>query len=442
MSLETRMLTAVDAPPPPPSTYVPARLTNSAIGGGNDTVTYNYPQHPPTTTQQSQPSTMIQQQSLLQQTKLPSQQQPQQQQLSVVPPPDIYNSVKDLRLLRIPMYVLTLVDLFATVLLVIVTIRWTTAPDLNIPLLYLFLLLLQIPHLFTSPAMLAVIFDSRNFYFINMVAVIVGIAWAANAIGLVWRSVCLAYEGSLTCPIVAPGRWLAWTVWGLVFILFVTSIALFVVLVLYIRGLKRNLVMEFDVLSRQRDQQQTLGALQSTTSTTEYDPRHTISFRQSPELYFARSRIRALAGIDMFIYALATLLRIAFLYGVGFWYAPYLQATHLFLWLWQLDIGGSLDFKTPISLGGTDASQSELFVQVTFYTFVFAIVADSAALLLCAWDVVVVTLSVFTLLEVIFGHIILLLYLGLVLYDIYSLYSLSSLLDSVARLAINKQHYQ
>jgi hypothetical protein len=368
------------------------------------------------------------------------------QPVAIVRPPDIYNSVKDLRFFRIPMYALVLVDLFATIVLALVTIRWSTSVDLNIPLLYLFLLLLQIPHLFTSPGLLAIIFDSRNFYFINMITVIFGLAWVANFISLVWRSVCLGYEGSLTCPTLDPGRWLAWTVWGLVFVLFITSLVTFILLIFYIRGLKRNLIMEYDVLERQRVTQQTIESIASlqydgNNMSQQFD-QHAISFRQSPDLYFARTRVRTLAGIDMFIYLTATLLRIIFLYGVGFWYVPYMQVLHLFLWIWMLDIGGSIDYKTPIYLGGTDASNSDLLVQITFYAFIFATIADTAALLLCAWDVIIVTLSVFTILEIVFGYLILFSFIGLLLYDIYSIYSLSTVVDQLSRLVVNKQHYQ
>lgn len=318
------------------------------------------------------------------------------------------------------MYVLVVVD-FASIVSMVFTLYLWNSSLYDIPTMYLFLYLFNIMHVLLAPGLFALLCDSINFYFINMIAIIAGVSTFFNFIAVVWRAVCFDNPGFGICPMIPlHGVWLIKTTIALEVILFFSASVSFVCLIFYIRAMKYVYNMRI-----QLQQQQAATIIQTIM------PQNFL-FRQDSDLFKARIQLRGLQFVDFLLFSIIVLLRIIFFYNIGFWYSPYFQVCHIFVWLWILELSGSVDQKNPLSHGGSDASKSDTLAFVTFNIFIYIIIADFANMILMMVDLFSSFLS-FTIVEVIVGWILLGMYVGLVFYDALAIFSLSNLTTALSR---------
>lgn len=335
---------------------------------------------------------------------------------------DVYTTPINTLLWRLPLYAIAAVDFFTSVLFVIVFFVWIQ-PGFGIPEVFLFLFLFQVPHLFLAAGLLGVLYDTINFFYINMIAVIAGITLIGDFIALVWRSVCLANPGILGCTLLPAGKWLEWMVWALVVVFMADSFIALGALVIYIRLMKRNIQDYFRRLEEYKLANPSFNAK--------------AQFQQSLPVYNARSVLRGLGGLDFVTYAFIIIIRVALFFGLGYWFSPFLQVLHTFIWTWTLEIGGSPEIKTPLSAGGSDASTSEPLILFTFYTTLVAIFADITVLVLTCIETGMDFFGT-TILATSFAFILIFLNIVLLAYDIAALTSLNSLSSIIAKFVSQK----
>ena len=270
-----------------------------------------------------------------------------------------------------PLYAVPVFEIFLVLLYLATLMRWNS-PDLNIPTLYLLLYLFQAVHCLSPFALITVLFDSINFFMMGVVAVIYGVALFLDVISFIWRAVCLAYEGSLTCPSLSPGRWLAGITLGANVVFVLIDLLALVCLIMYIRRLK---VAQIEYLGAVMSSQFAMAS-----ATIRF-------FTQRLSLINVRSMIRGLLMLDLYLLIFTWLLRLIEFYGAGtWWWIVYLQVPHLWYWVWLAEVAGSVEAKLYIATGGSDASQSEGLTTLTFWCFLLSTLLDGAVLFFTIWD--------------------------------------------------------
>jgi hypothetical protein len=308
---------------------------------------------------------------------------------------DLYRTVTNLWGHRYVLMVFGALDAGVTILLLITFIIWRIEAY-QIPLVDLLLYLWQVVRILTAPALVALLFDTVNFYYINIVTVLCSFSAIGDMVVFIWRAIRLAAMSSGEL-----GRWLQTTTMLLSLIGALLCISMTICLILFSRGLKLNYNAYVLTLAD-------------------------MSFRQPLALFKARQRLRGLLALDLFLYIFVLLLRAVFYYNTGLWFTPYLQLPHMFLFLWVMVLSGSDERKTPLTEGGSDASTSLWLTTITLLTTAVLAIVDFSLV----WATLVELLGVLgkqTIVELVAGSVVFVLCVALVAYDIVLLYGLARL---------------
>lgn len=225
------------------------------------------------------------------------------------------------------------------------------------------------------------------------------------------------YQGQLACPSLPQGLWFAWVDWAFVLVLFVIDIVAIICIYFYTQRLMHYYADYVGYVRQQRQEDVAFANAQTTVS--------------------ARLYLRGVMYAGFFLWVFIVLIQLIFFNGEGFWYTPYLQYGHAFMWLWLSELGGSMEAKLYVWFGGSDASRSSNFGWIIFYTLVCMLVIDGTVLVLTTIELIN-TYIVSTIVEYVFGWLMLLLVILLVLYDIYMLVLVSRLTSQLEKLSGNK----
>ena len=339
---------------------------------------------------------------------------------------DIWVIKKNLMWWRLPLYAICLVDFLTTLMLIFTIFRWNSF-DFEIPTAYLLLYLFHVPHLFTSAAVVAaIIYGSINRYFLNITCILIGFAATGDFIVIIWRGICLANPGSsIACPILPTGLWLAWAVEASEIVLFVAMVIGFLCIVMYTRGMIVNIDEYYNVARKLQ------------TETTNDTAK--VSFQQPQDVFQARIRLRQLVAFDFFLLIGQVILRLLFFYSVGFWWAPFLATPHIFLWLWNMELAGSDEWKVPVYMGGTDASTSDELALITQYFYSYLMFGDTALFVLLMFDLVNFYFS-YGVLENVMAVLVALSVVGLFIYDVIVYFRLNVLVNWLGKYRSAKIH--
>lgn len=328
---------------------------------------------------------------------------------------DLYKVVNNLRPYRQILTIANSLDAGNTVLLILTLLIWRI-DAYNMSLIDLGLYILHITHLLAAPALVVLLFNTINFYYINLVAILYSFCAVGDIIAFIWRAVRLSHMADG-----ATGRWLETTVMVLALTGAIISTITTVFVILFARGLRIN-YNQYTVLLA--------NSMNSALPTSAV----VVSFRQSLSLFKTRTRLRSVIAIDFFLYVVSIILRCLFYYGVGLWFMPYLQLPHLFLFLWIVELAGSDETKLSINSGGSDASMSRLFALIVFIVSVLLGLVDGTVVVTTLVELLGV-LGQQTILETIIGSLVFVLSLLLIVYDIWVIQATSQLASELRRFA-------
>lgn len=299
----------------------------------------------------------------------------------------LYNNHRNLSTSYFILLLAIVLDVLLTAILVTTLFVWrmdayaVSVVDISI---YLW----HVAHLLAAPGSVALVFGLVNFYYWNIICVLYSFCALGDAVAIIWRAVRISYleSGDL-------GLWLQTLTLTLAILLFLVSTTATVVAILLTRGLKVNYQVYVQWV-RDNDRSITL---------------------PSVKLFSLRSAIRALTSIDLILYCASIIVRAVFYYGVGYWFMPYLQLGHAFLFLWLMALVGSDEYKLG-NITPSDASLSNKFVLLVTTTVLVLLVVDVAVL---TTGILELTGSVgdITIVELVAGTVTLVLTSLLIMYD-------------------------
>ena len=176
------------------------------------------------------------------------------------------------------------------------------------------------------------------------------LAFFCDLIALIWRWVCLDYAGQLACPALPQGLWFAWIDWAFVLVLLVTDVVGVVCIYFYNQRMMQYYADYVGYVRQQHQEDVAFAATQNTVATRLY--------------------LRGIIYAGFFLYIFIVLIQLIFFAGEGFWYTPYLQVGHAFMWLWLSELSGSMEAKLYVWFGVSNFRRKINATSATYTTIV------------------------------------------------------------------------